>query len=65
MVVGDLGEHPAMPPQSFWSKVHRRCNLLLCAGWSIVSIRGLGCEASDVWCLLVRSWMTVRTYGMC
>jgi len=48
MVVGDLGKHPTMPPQSFWSKVHRRFNLLLCAGWSIGSIRGLGREASVV-----------------
>ena len=65
MVVGDLGKHPAMPPQSFWSKVHRRFNLQLCAGWSSDSIRGLGWEGSVARCLLVRSWMTVRTYGMC
>ena len=65
MVFGDLGKHPTVPPQSFWSKVHRRCNLLLCVSWSAGSIRGLGWEASVVRCLLIRSWMTVRTYGMC
>jgi hypothetical protein len=54
-----------MPPQSFWSKVHLRFNLLLCIGWSIGSIRGLGWEASVVRCLLIRSWMTVRTYRIC
>jgi hypothetical protein len=60
MVVGDLGRHPAMPPPSFWSKVHLRFNLLLCAGWSSGSIRGVGWEANVVRCLLIRSWMTVR-----
>jgi len=65
MVVGDLGKHPTMPPQSFQWKIHRRCNLLLCAGWSIGSIRGLGWEVSVVRCLLIQSWMTMWTYGMC
>ena len=64
MVVGDLDKHPTMSPQSFQSKVHRRCNLLLCAGWSSGSKRGLGWEDSVVRCLLIRSWMTVWTYGM-
>jgi len=65
MVVGYLGEHSTMPPQSVQSNVRRRCNLLLCVGWNSGSIRGLGWEASVVRCLLIRSWMTVWMYGMC
>ena len=65
MSVEVLGYHPAVPPQSFWPKVHLRFSLLLCVGWSIGPIGGLGWEASVMRCLLIRSWMTVRTCGIC
>jgi hypothetical protein len=52
-------------PQFVMSKVHRRFNLLLCAGCSIGFTRGLGWDTSAVRCLWVQSWMAVRTNGIC